>query len=49
MASIETNIGAAYFYMFVGALGLIIIAVYVILKILFYFKRKNKDSSSQKE
>jgi len=49
MASIETNLGAAYFYMFVGALGLIIIAVYIILKIFLYLKRKNKDSSSQKE
>ena len=40
----EGNLGAAYFLMLVGAIGIIAIGVYIILKILLYIRRKSLES-----
>ena len=49
MVDFEVNLGPAYFLMFVGAAGMIVIAVYVILKILLYIRRKKKESEKRIE
>ncbi|MFX1340196.1 MAG: hypothetical protein ACFFDK_16415 [Promethearchaeota archaeon] len=43
----EGNLGAAYFLMVVGAIGIIIIGVYIIVKILLYIRRKSLESSNR--
>ena len=43
----EGDLGAAYFFMIIGAIGIILIGVYVILKILLYFRNKAKESLSK--
>lgn len=40
MAKIEADIGGYYLYMIIGALGLILIGLYVIIKILLYLRKK---------
>lgn len=49
MVDFEVNLGPAYFLMFVGAAGMIIIAIYVIVKILLYLRRKAKESEKRVE
>jgi hypothetical protein len=43
----EGDLGAAYFLMIIGAIGIILIGVYVILKILLYFRNKALESEKQ--
>ena len=43
----EGNLGAAYFFMIVGAIGIIAIGVYIILKILFYIRRKSLEAQTR--
>jgi len=38
----ETNIGAAYFLMVFGIVGLIVIATYVIISILLHYRKRRK-------
>ena len=49
MVDFEADLGQAYFLMFVGAAGMIIIAAYVIIKILLYIRRKAKESEKRIE
>ena len=49
MVDFEADLGQAYFMMFVGAAGMIIIAIYVIIKILLYLRRKSKESEKRVE
>jgi hypothetical protein len=42
----EGNLGTAYFLMIIGAIGIIAIGVYIILKILLYIRRKSLESSN---
>ena len=49
MVDFEVNLGPAYFLMFVGAAGMIIIAIYVIIKILLYLRKKAKESEKRVE
>jgi hypothetical protein len=49
MVDFEVNLGPAYFLMFVGAAGMIIIAVYVILKVLLYIRKSRKESEKRVE
>ena len=49
MVEFEADLGPAYFLMFVGAAGMIIIATYVILKILLYIRKKAKESEKRVE
>ena len=43
----EGNLGAAYFFMIVGAIGIIAIGVYIILKMLFYIRRKSLEAQTR--
>ena len=43
----EGNLGAAYFLMIVGAIGLTVIGVYIILKILLYIRKKALESENR--
>ena len=49
MVDFEVNLGPAYFLMFIGAAGMIIIAIYVTIKILLYIRRKAKESEKRIE
>ena len=49
MVDFEVNLGPAYFLMFIGAAGMIIIGLYVIIKILLYIRRKAKESEKRVE
>jgi hypothetical protein len=49
MVEFEADLGQAYFLMFVGAAGMIIIGLYVLIKILLYIRRKKKDSEKRVE
>jgi len=49
MVEFEADLGQAYFLMFVGAAGKIIIGLYVLIKILLYIRRKKKDSEKRVE
>lgn len=44
MANFEGNLAMAYFLMIIGAIGIISIGVYIILKILLYFRNKAQES-----
>lgn len=43
----DGNLGVAYFLMIVGAIGIISIGVYVILKILLYIRKKALESENR--
>jgi len=45
--SFEGNLGAAYFLMVIGAIGIIAIGVYIILKIMLYIRRKSLESPNR--
>ena len=47
MVEFEADLGPAYFLMIVGALGLIIIAFYVIVKILLYIRKSAKETDNR--
>ena len=47
MVEFEADLGPAYFLMIVGALGLIIIAVYVIIKIILYIRKSAKETENR--
>jgi len=47
MVDFEVNLGPAYFLMFIGAAGMIIIGLYVILKILLYIRKSRKESEKR--
>ncbi len=49
MVEFEADLGQAYFLMFVGAAGMIIIGLYVLIKILLYIRRKKKESKKRVE
>ena len=49
MVDFEVNLGPAYFLMFIGAAGMIIIGLYVILKILLYIRKSRKESEKRVE
>ena len=49
MVDFEVNLGPAYFLMFIGAAGLIIIGLYVILKILLYIRKSRKEYEKRVE
>ena len=49
MVEFEADLGQAYFLMFVGAAGMIIIGLYVLIKILLYIRRKKKDFEKRVE
>jgi len=49
MVEFEADLGQAYFLMFVGAAGMIIIGLYVLIKILLYIRKKKKDSEKRVE
>ncbi|MHA1255687.1 MAG: hypothetical protein ACTSPS_08835 [Promethearchaeota archaeon] len=49
MVEFEADLGQAYFLMFVGAAGMIIIGLYVLIKILLYIRRKKKESEKRVE
>ncbi len=49
MVDFEADLGQAYFLMFVGAAGMIIIGLYVLIKILLYIRRKKKESKKRVE
>ena len=48
MPNFEGNLTMAYFLMIIGAIGIISIGVYVILKIILYFRRKAQESLARK-
>lgn len=43
----EGNLGAAFFLMIAGAIGIIAIGVYIILKILLYIRRKSLETPNR--
>lgn len=43
----EGNLGTAYFFMIIGAIGIIVIGVYIIIKILLYIRKKSLESSNR--
>ena len=47
MAKVEADIGGYYLYMIIGAIGLIAIGTYVIIKILLYLRKKAKSKSTE--
>jgi len=49
MVEFEADLGPAYFLMFIGAAGMIIIGIYVILKILLYIRKSAKESEKRVE
>lgn len=49
MVDFEVNLGPAYFLMFIGAAGMIIIGLYVIVKILLYIRKSRKESEKRVE
>jgi len=49
MVDFEVNLGPAYFLMFIGAAGMIIIGLYVILKILLYIRKSRKEYEKRVE
>ena len=49
MVEFEADLGQAYFLMFVGTAGMIIIGFYVLIKILLYIRRKKKESDKRVE
>ncbi len=49
MVEFEADLGSAYFLMFIGAAGMIIIGLYVLIKILLYIRRKKKESKKRVE
>lgn len=49
MVDFEADLGQAYFLMFVGAAGMIIIGLYVLIKILLYIRKSRKESEKRVE
>ena len=49
MVDFEVNLGPAYFLMFIGAAGMIIIGLYVIVKILLYIRKSRKEYEKRVE
>ncbi|MFX1392397.1 MAG: hypothetical protein ACFFAH_02380 [Promethearchaeota archaeon] len=47
MAEFEADISGYYLLMVIGAIGLIAIGIYIILKILFYLRKKAKSKSAE--
>jgi hypothetical protein len=49
MVEFEADLGPAYFLMFVGAAGLIIIGLYIIIKALLHIRKILKESDKKVE
>ena len=49
MAEVEADIAGYYLYMIIGAIGLIAIGAYVIIKILFFLRKKARLNAEKKE
>ncbi len=47
LSKVEADIGGYYLYMIIGAIGLIAIGTYVIIKILLYLRKKAKSKSTE--
>lgn len=47
MANIEADKSLYFLYMLIGAIGLIAIGIYIILKILLYLRKKAKAKSAE--
>ena len=48
MAKVEADIGGYYLLMIIGAIGLIAIGTYIIIKILLYLRKKAKAKTNNK-
>jgi hypothetical protein len=47
MVKFDVDLRPAYFLMIIGAIGIIAICVYIIVKILLYFRKSSKKSETK--